>query len=129
MCFNFSPLSEMRHSYLRCPTLNSGTVPVYYLLAVFRIAVCSTLNPLLRIDGCPTSYSRVSYSECSTPYKCALLRINTVRNRALYKNPTPVSADIIYRCRHHMLCTSSSVSCSLRGTFLVFFSFAVYENP
>ena len=27
-CFNFSLLSEMRHSYLRCPTSISDTIPV-----------------------------------------------------------------------------------------------------
>ena len=94
MCFNFSPLPEMRHSYLSCPTSKSGTITVCYLLALFLIAGCSTLNAQLRVAGCPASYSRVSYSECPTPYKCALLRISTMRSPALYKNPTPVGAQV-----------------------------------
>ena len=84
----------MGHSCLRCSTSNSGTTPaVYYPLALFHRAGCSTLNTLLRIAGCPTSYSPVSYSEYPTPNKCALLRINTIRSPASYKTPTPVGAD------------------------------------
>ena len=109
--FNFSPLSGMRHSYLRCSTFSSDTVPVYYLLHLFSIAGCSTLNALLRIAGYPTPYSRVSYFECLTPYKCPLLRINIIRCPASYKNPTLVDADRF----------GVPVSRSLRGTFLLFF--------
>ena len=54
----------------------------------------TTPYTLLRKAGCrpeyPTSYNRASYSECPTPYKCALLRIDTIRSPALYKNPTLV---------------------------------------
>ena len=39
---------------------------------------------------CPIPYSRGPCSEFSAPYKCALLRIDTIRSPALYKNPTPV---------------------------------------
>ena len=28
-CFDFSLLSKVRHDYLRCPTLNRDTIPVY----------------------------------------------------------------------------------------------------
>ena len=36
----------------------------------------------------------MSYSKCSTPCKCALLRIDTIRRSASYKNPTPVGVII-----------------------------------
>ena len=76
-CFNFLPLSEMRHSYLRCPTSNRCTIPVYYRWFYSEY---------------PTSKSGLSYSECPTLYKCALLRIDTIRSPVSYKNPTPVGA-------------------------------------
>ena len=72
----------MRHSYLGCPTPNSSTIPVYYLLALLGMLYFE----------CPTSYNWVSYYEYPTRYKCALLRADTVRSLAPYKIPTPVGA-------------------------------------
>ena len=97
-CFNFSPLSEMRHSYMRYPISNRCTMPVYYRCLYSECPALysrmTTPNILLRKAGCrpeyPASYNLASYSECPTPYKCALLRIDTIRSLALYKKPTPV---------------------------------------
>ena len=69
-CFNFLPLSEMRHSYLRCPTSNRCTIPAYYRWSYSEY---------------PTSKSRLSYSECPTLYKCSLLSIDTIRSPVSYK--------------------------------------------
>ena len=63
-----------------------------YCYALVRIAGCPTPNSLLRIIGFPTPNGRESYSERSTPYKCALLCIDTIRSPVSHKNPTPVGA-------------------------------------
>ena len=44
----------MRHNYLRCPTSNSGTLPVYYLLVLLRTAGCSVLNFYFDLQKNPT---------------------------------------------------------------------------
>ena len=108
----------MRHSYLRSPTSNSGTIPVYYLLALLRIARCSTPNVLLRIARCPALYSQVSGP---TSYKCAPLHIDTIRCPSWYKNPTPVGADR-FRLRQ-FICYVPKVQCLVQCLVTVF------ENP
>ena len=45
---------------------------------------------LSRVTSYSTPDSRMSYFECPTPYKCALLRIDTIRSPTPNKNPTPV---------------------------------------
>ena len=70
---------------LRIATLNLYTMRWPY-------SECSTPYSRVSYSDCPSPSSRVSYSECSTPYKCALLRIDTIRSPTLYKNPAPVGA-------------------------------------
>ena len=97
----------MRHSYLKCPTSNSGmhytcilsigpTLNVLLRIAGYStpnallfIAVWPTPNALLCIgvsySEYPTKYNRVSYSKCPTPYKCDLIRIDVIRTRLRIK--------------------------------------------
>ena len=87
--FNFLPLSEMRHSYLRCPTLNRCTMLAYYCWPFSKWRSLYSHMPFFEY---PTSNNWVSYSECPTRYKCSLLGIDTIRNPALYKSPNLVGA-------------------------------------
>ena len=95
-CFNFSPLSKVRLSYLKCPTSNSvvhytcilSVIPT--LNALLRIGRYSTPNALLCIGASYSKYStstynRVSYSKCPAPYKCVLIRIDFIWSPASYK--------------------------------------------
>ena len=100
--FNFLLLSEMRHSYLRCPTSSRCTMPVYYLwptpnalLYIYSHMSYSehaTSNSRVSYSECHTPYNPVFCSKCPTPYKCALLRIDTVGSPASYKNLIPDGA-------------------------------------
>ena len=65
MCFSFSPLSEMRHSYLRCPTSNR---PVCYSLVLLQM---------------PTLYSGVSYFKFPTLYPVGnyMFKVNSRKTR------------------------------------------------
>ena len=110
-CFSFSPLSEVRLSYLKCPTSNSvihytcilSVIPT--LNALLRIGSYSTPNALLCIGVSysrysTSTYNRVSYSNCPAPYKCVLIRIDTIRSPASYKTlPRSVQQDVIDKPR------------------------------
>ena len=67
-CFNFLPLSEIRHSYLRCPTSNRCTMPVNYR---WSYSGCPTLYSRMSYSKYLTTNSRVFYSEYPTPYNWA----------------------------------------------------------
>ena len=58
----------MGHSFLRCPTSNSDTIPVYYLTAnaLLPISGCPTPNALLRIAVCPTPNALLRIAVCPT---------------------------------------------------------------
>ena len=72
----------MRQRYLRCPTSNRCTMPVYYCWPYSKYP---TLYIRMVFSEYPISNSRLTYSKCPAPYKCALLRIDTIRGQAPYK--------------------------------------------
>ena len=63
---------------------------------MFLLLACWAGKCRLGIAECPTPYIRVSFTEYPAPYKCVLLRIDTIRTRALYKNATPVGSGMQY---------------------------------
>ena len=71
--------------YFECSSLIARcSIPI----ALFRTAGWPTPIALVRTARCPTPNGLTPYSP--TPYKCALLRIDTIRSLAPYKSPTPV---------------------------------------
>ena len=64
---------------------------IFFEKIYFHIAGCPTPNALLRMAVC--------HSECHTPYKCALLRKDTIWSPTRHKNPTSVGAKQIIQTK------------------------------
>ena len=101
----------MRHSYLRCLTSNSDTIPVYYALT-WPYSECSTPYSRVSNSNCSSPCSRVSFSDCHSLYSWLSYPEwpgLTLYSRVSYSEcPTPYSRVSYSECPTPYICALRS---------------------